>query len=168
MKHQHLQLSIVFFFGLVISGLQAQNIYMRKTIDKQTDYALTSIKKMTFSSGNLIVSSAVGADASYALNELRYLNFKDLTLGENQPLQKPQTILVYPNPVSDILHLSLTVLGEPTLLEIISIEGRVMLQKDWNASSQLATIPISGLPQGLYFCKISNANNTQTIKFLKQ
>lgn len=169
MKHQQVKICLVLLFGLAISGLQAQKMYLRKTNGTQTDFALTSIKKITFSSGNLVVSSTTGADASYSLLELWSLNFKDLNLGVDHLKQQPQAILLYPNPVTDVLHLSRTDTSQPlTFLEIISLEGRVLQQKDLNTINQFGPISVTELPQGLYFCKISTATSTQTIKFIKQ
>lgn len=165
MKNQQLKLSFVFLFVLSLSGLYAQNMYIRQGNGTQSNYALSSIKKITFSSGSLVVSSTAEADASNALKDLRYLNFKDLTLGLSNAKQDPQAIFIYPNPVNDVFHL---IAPEQNMssIAIISIEGRVLIQT--KQAGHTTAIDVSKLVRGLYLCKLYTETTTQTIKFLKK
>lgn len=165
MKHHQLKLGFVFLFVLSLSGLYAQDMYVRKGDGTQTNYALSSIKKLTFSAESLVVSSSGGADASYALKDLRYLNFKDLTLGLSNAKQEPQAIFIYPNPVTDVLRL-VAPTQSISFIAIISMEGRVLLQT--KQAGNTTAIDVSKLARGLYLCKIHTETTTQTIKFLKQ
>jgi hypothetical protein len=67
----------------LLEGVQGQNMYVR-TNSNQTTYSLANVKKITFSSGNLVVSSTTSEVNSYALSAMRYLNFADLSLGTKQ------------------------------------------------------------------------------------
>lgn len=165
MKHHQLKLGLVFLFVLSLSGLYAQNMYVRKGNGTQINYALSSIKKITFSAGSLVVSSTAGADASYALKDLRYLNFKDLTLGLNNGKQDPQAIFIYPNPVTDVFNLAAPAQSMSSIA-IISMEGRVLIQTKQVDNS--TAIDVSKLARGLYLCKIYTETTTQTIKFFKK
>lgn len=165
MKHHLLKLSFVFFFVFSLSGLYAQNMYVRKDNGIQANYALSSIKKMTFSAGSMVVGNTAGADASYALKDLRYLNFNDLTLGLGNAKQDPQAIFIYPNPVTDVFYLAAPAQSISSIA-IISMEGRVLMHT--KQAGNTTAVDVSKLAKGLYLCKIYTDTTTQTIKFLKQ
>jgi hypothetical protein len=150
-------------FGATMSGMKAQTMYVRPISGTQTAYPVANIQKLTFSGGNLVVTNLTGANGTFPLSGNRYLNFTDLTLGiPTQELIK-NSFYVYPNPVTTVLNITNQ---DPTQtithLEIISLEGRVVLEQN---TPQVA---VASLPQGMYFCKITSNNQTQTIKFLKQ
>lgn len=165
MKHHLLKLSFVFFFVFSLSGLYAQNMDVRKGNGTQTNYALSSIKKLTFSAGSMVVSSTAGADASYALKDLRYLNFNDLTLGLSIAQQDSEAIFIYPNPVVDVFRVSPPAQSISSIA-IISMEGRVLMQT--KQAGNTTAVDVSKLAKGLYLCKIYTETTTQTIKFIKQ
>jgi len=153
----------LFLFGAAISGLKAQTMYVRPIIGTQTAYPVANIQKLTFSGGNLVVTNLTGGNGTFALSGNRYLNFTDLTLATTSMELVNNRFYVYPNPVTNVLNITNE---DPTQtishLEIISLEGRVVLEQN---TPQVA---VAALPQGMYFCKITSNNKTQTIKFLKQ
>ena len=152
----------------LLEGLKAQNVYVR-TNSTQTSYSLSNIRKLTFSSGNIEVNPISGTADSYALNTMRYLNFTDLFLGTKEYVQASKNMMLYPNPVNDVLHLSFAnALQGAIQVQINTLEGRVVQQHNYNDTSGTATLSVTGLPSGLYLCKASNGINTQTIKFIKQ
>ncbi len=162
-------LALLFSFVclIVLEGVQGQNIYVR-TNSNQTTYSLANIKKLTFSSGNLVVSSTPSEVNSYALNTMRYLNFTDLSLGTKEYVQSPKNIVLYPNPVEDVLHLSFfNALQGAIQIQICTLEGRVVQQENHNDTNP-ATLNVTGLPSGLYLCKASNGISSEMIKFIKQ
>jgi len=73
---------------------------------------LSNIQKMSFSSGNLTVTKTDNSSGVFALSDLRYLNFSnitDITTDLQEDLSvKSQQLKVYPNPVGDILNINLT------------------------------------------------------------
>ena len=167
MKHQYNKLSFVFLFGLCLSGLNAQTMYVRPTTGSQVAYSVANISKLTFNAGNLLVTNITGANGTYLLTDLRYLNFTNLTLGL-PPLQKAKPFYLYPNPVSTILHLAVD--DQAPLIdhiEIISFEGRLLQQQN-QITGNAPQVDVTTLPQGMYFCRITSGSNNQTIKFLKQ
>jgi hypothetical protein len=157
---------LTFLFSLVclflLEGVEAQNMYVR-TNSNQTTYSLANIKKLTFSGGNLVVTNLTGVDGTFSLSGNRYLNFTNLTLATPTHELVKNSFYVYPNPVTSVLNITNQ---DPyqtiTHLEIISLEGRVVLEQN---TPQVA---VASLPQGMYFCRITSNNQTQTIKFLKQ
>lgn len=166
MKIQPLQLCFIVLFVLFISGLNAQTMYVRKTNNTQSDYVLANIRKMTFSSGNLVVSQVGGATNSYTLNDLRHINFNNFNLALINQVVPSLGILIYPNPVTDILHFS-KLEQNMSSIEIISMEGRVLLQSKQIIKDN-ATLDVSKLAKGLYLCKINTGTTTQTTKLIKQ
>ena len=158
--------SIVCLF--LLERVQGQNIYVR-TNSNQTTYSLANIKKLTFSSGNIVVSPNSGAVDSYALSAMRYLNFTDLSLGTKKYVQSSKNIVLYPNPVEDFLHLSfVNALQGAIQIQICTLEGRVVQQQNHIDNSNTATLSVIGLSSGLYLCKASNGNTSETIKFIKK
>lgn len=153
----------VLLFGAAISGMKAQTMYVRPITGAKDAHSVATIKNLTFSNGNLVVTNLTGGNATFPLSGNRYLNFTDLTLGTTTQELVKKNFYVYPNPVTNVLNITNE---DPTQtishLEIISIEGRVVLAQN---TPQVA---VASLPQGMYFCRITSNNQTQTIKFLKQ
>jgi hypothetical protein len=153
----------LFLFSFAISGLKAQTMYVRPISGLQTSYTIANIKKLTFSDGNLVVVNTTGSDDTFPLSGNRYLNFLDLTLATPSQELVKSNFFVYPNPVTNVLNITNQ---DPTQilshLEIISLEGRVLMQQNTPQAV------VAALPQGIYFCRITTNNQTQTIKFLKQ
>lgn len=169
MKDNLFKIFLFTLFGTSISGLKAQNVYIWKIDETQQSYSLNDIKKMTFSSGNLIVNNNSVEDNSYALNEVRYLNFTDLTLGVSQPNQLVNQLMVYPNPAKDVLNILIPNQAQlVSFIEIISIDGRVLQKHNLNTNNKLLQMSLYKFPQGIYFCKWSNNLTTQIVKFIKQ
>lgn len=163
-------LALLFSFVclFVLEGVHGQNMYVMTNSD-QTTYSLANIKKLTFSSGNLVVSPNSGSFDSYALSAMRYLNFVNLSLGTKKYVQSPKNIVLYPNPVEDFLHLSfVNALQGAIQIQICTLEGRVVQQQNHIDNSNTATLSVIGLSSGLYLCKASNGNTSETIKFIKK
>jgi hypothetical protein len=154
-------------FGL--TGLQAQTIYIKQNTGTQTAYALSSLRKMTFSGGNATIHKTDNTTAVYALSGLRYLNFTDLTTGIAKSAKQfgHSNLFIYPNPVTDVLNIDLTgVTGEGTI-SIFTLEGKVM-QTQNTSGNRLTTMILSHLPKGIYLCRYSNATEIKTVKIIKQ
>jgi hypothetical protein len=139
-------------------------MYVRPITGIQSAYSLATIKNLTFSNGNLVVTNLTGGNGTFALSGNRYLNFTDLTLATPTHELVKSSFYAYPNPATTVLNITNEDQSQIlSHLEIISLEGRVVIEQN---SPQVA---VASLPQGIYFCKItSNNNQTQTIKFLKQ
>ena len=59
MKHKRLKLCTILLLVFGLTGLQAQTMYVKTTGGVQTSYALSSIKKLTFSGGNMVDRKSV-------------------------------------------------------------------------------------------------------------
>ena len=172
MRHKRLKLSAVLLLGLGLTGLQAQTMYVKESSGTQTAYTLSNIQKMSFSSGNLTVTKTDNSSGVFALSDLRYLNFSDITdittdLQEDLSV-KSQQLKVYPNPVGDILNINLTGKSETEgTLSILNFEGKTLVTRKVSKEGVLS-LDISHLPTGIYLCRYSNATEIKTVKIIKQ
>ncbi len=76
---------------------------------------------------------------------------------------------VYPNPVTDFLHLELQADGGVLQAEIVDAAGRQVRKVELTASGNAyAPIRVSGLKAGSYILKVSQGNTSQEISFIKR
>jgi hypothetical protein len=169
MRHKRLKLGAVLLLGLGLTGLKAQTMYVKESSGTKTAYTLSNIQKMSFSSGNLTVTKTDNSSGVYALSDLRYLNFSDISTGLQEDLSvQSQMLKVYPNPVGDILNINLTGMSETEgTLSILNFEGKTVLSRQVNNEGVLS-LDISSLPTGIYLCRYSNASEIKTVKIIKQ
>jgi len=168
MRHKRLKLSILLLLGIGLTGLQAQTMFVRVSSGSQTVYALSSIRKMTFSGGNATIQKTDNSTSVYALSGLRYLNFTDLTTSiTDPPMKLSNNFVTYPNPVTDVLNIDLTDVTVEGVISILTLEGKVM-QTHKTMMSSIVSINISNLPQGIYLCRYSNTAAITTVKIIKR
>lgn len=164
-----MKLCAVLLLVLGLTGLQAQTMYVREISGIQTAYVLTNISKMSFESGNIMVRKTSGNTGTYALANLRYLNFTDLTVGISEMEQATAEVIVFPNPVNDMLNIQLLSTVKTTgVIEILSLEGKVIYKQTINGNANVYQVNISTLPKGMYICRINNGTNIKITKFIKQ
>lgn len=72
---------------------------------------------------------------------------------------------IYPNPARNSILLEAELNQKETLIEIISLEGKVLISQAWLNAKQ--EIDISQLPQGVYLVKISGNGPQGTQKLIK-
>jgi hypothetical protein len=169
MRHKRLKLSAAVLLGLGLGGLQAQTMYVKENNGTQTTYALNNIQKMSFSSGNVIVTKSNNTNSVYALTDLMYLNFNDFFTNIEESLSfEKQMLSVYPNPVTNVLNINITgTVQEEATLIIFNFEGKAVLNRRVRKAGVLS-LNIGHLPNGLYLCRYANVTETQTIKIIKQ
>jgi len=78
------------------------------------------------------------------------------------------SVTIYPNPAKSYINLNYTSLSQSAFGKIISVDGRMMKKINLAKGSTQSTININNLSRGTYFIVITNANTTQTLKFVKQ
>lgn len=168
MKHKKLKVSVVLLLGLGLISLQAQTMYVKESSGTQTAYALSNVRKMTFSGGNAMIHKIDNSTSVYALSGLQYLSFGDNTIGlEEQPDLVNANFIAYPNPVKDVLNIDLTgVVGEGTI-SIISLEGKLLQEQKTDGANTL-TLNLSQLPKGIYLCRYLSTTKIKTVKIIKQ
>ena len=144
-------------FGLVFSGMKAQTMYVRPIIGIHSAYELATIKNLTFSNGNLVVTNTNQANGTFALSSLKYLNFTDLVLGTSTQELTKNSFYVYPNPVTDKLYINInSATIENLTITLIDVLGKEIYKtKSFNKT---LTIDVSFYANGIYFLSIQNEN----------
>ena len=154
--------------ALFCMSASAQTMFVRPIAGSQTTYPVADIQKLTFDNGNMLVTNNTGASGGFALSGLRYVSFTDFNLGTTNPELATNKFYAYPNPASHILNISgSNAMQRVSQIEILSFEGRLLMQQK-PANESAPQVDISALPQGMYLCRITNGNQQQTLKFLKQ
>lgn len=74
--------------------------------------------------------------------------------------------MVYPNPASTNLYISVGKLEKQATLEITGINGQFFRAQPLTRSMQ--EISLQGLPNGVYYVKVSNGIHISTQKVIKQ
>lgn len=169
LKVKSLGMAALLTFTFSHSTVSAQTMYVKESSGTQTAYTLSNIQKMSFSSGNLTVTKTDNSSGVFALSDLRYLNFSDVSTDLQENLSvKSQQLKVYPNPVGDILNIDIAGMSEAEgTLSILNFEGKTMLSRQVN-NEDVLSLDISSLPTGIYLCRYSNAAEIKTVKIIKQ
>jgi hypothetical protein len=169
MKYKRLKLSAVLLLGLGLTSLQAQTMYVKESSGTQTAYTLSNIQKMSFSSGNLTVTKTDNSSGVYALSDLRYLNFSDVSTDLQEDLSvQNQMLKIYPNPIGDILNIDLTgISATEGTLSILNFEGKTVLSRQVN-NEVVLSLNISSLPTGIYLCSYASTTGIKTVKIIKK
>lgn len=88
--------------------------------------------------------------------------------GENIPTaimgEKADRPCVFPNPVTDVLHVTSLVSGSD--LQLFNKEGMLVFHQ--KATSDKAELTLSRLVPGIYFLKITHLNGSQMVKIIKR
>ncbi len=172
MQLKAIGVSIILVFSFGLTELKSQTMFVREINGAQTSFALSSIRKLTFLSGNMTVSETGINSDTFSISQIRYINFTDLTHDfSDHYIDEAQNFALYPNPVSDELIINYSISKYKTFdIDIISIEGKKIFSKNFlntQFTDGEAIINISSLPQGLYFCQIKNNETAKVFKFIK-
>ena len=171
-----LKISSELYLAIIIlvlgtAELRAQSVFVREKTGQQNAFFFGDIRKISFSPGEIILSITNGGSQSYALDDLKHLNYMFLTsLAPKQVFWKTgDGFTVFPNPASDHIYLQLSSGFDNTgRLEILSLEGKLMHAQVIDTNSNVYQINVSGLPEGFYVCRLSNGSAIETTKFIKQ
>src|ERR1035437_7461369 len=171
MKYKLLKLNLTLLLGFGLIPLHGQAIMnVKATVGTQTNYTLSTIRKLTFpNNNNMVVSKTTGSVDNYTISGVRYLKFGDV--GTNIAATQNDSrsnIHLYPNPVVDVLHIQLYGEEIQTItVEIFSIEGKLLYRNQLSGTISFQ-INVSELRQGIYLCRIYNGICAETNKFFKQ
>jgi len=156
-------------FSLGLTG-HAQTMHVKEKCGTKTIFATNDIMKLTFSGGNMTVTGHDGNPETFALTDIRYVNFTDLSTGV-YPLEnkKPEFLILFPNPVQDILTLNYKSLGEAIQFEVMTLDGKTVYRNIINIQSgtNQTDINVSSLPKGTYLCRLIDGKAVLMQKFLK-
>jgi hypothetical protein len=145
-------------------------MYVKEKSGTKTPFAIRDIQKLNFSGGNLIISNLNDNPASFAFANIRYVNFTDLPTGvDPSEKQKPEFLLLFPNPVRDILTVNYKSSGKSLQIEVMTPDGKTVYRKMIHMQSGInqADMNVSSLPDGLYLCRIVDGKTVLVNKFFK-
>lgn len=152
-------------FAMYVLPVSAQNMYVRNTNGTQDTYALSSISKLTFSGSNVTVHNIDNSSAIYAINETRYISFSNY-VGVYLPNEQENMLTIYPNPVSNILNISLPSDKLGGELLIVSLDGKTLISQ--KLTSTQTAIDLSVLSHGIYLCNYVHGEYSKTVKIIKE
>lgn len=169
MNYKNVKLSIVISFAIGITTLQAQTMYVKQLSGTQATYLLSEVRKMDFNSGKIIISDMNGSSDILTLNNLQSLSFQNTTTLPAALEKQGGRILLYPNPVIDVLNIQLTPNdNQEGIIEILSIDGKTLFSQVLNSTYTKYELDLTSLYKGLYLCRINTGKTIETSMILKQ
>ncbi len=88
-----------------------------------------------------------------------------LAIGLSLQEKKFDTFKVFPNPAETLLTIQIASVDNPTLIEIVDILGKKILEFSLEQSS--IELDVSGFSSGLYIINLQNAETSQIFKLIK-
>ena len=161
LKRRHL----LSFLMMCAVPLSAMDLQLHPKVGSSSSFTLSNVQKISFASGNLIITKKDASTSSFSLNSVGFLNFNDVVT--DLPLQLKSVINTYPNPAQDLLHIEIQLLkNQSAQLEIINLVGKVLVHTILSNSTN--TVSIAELPNGMYLCRVQNGTESTTTKLIKQ
>lgn len=163
---------VLVLYIFFLQGLSAQYLIIKEVNSGRKTIALTQIRKISFTNGNLQVSLIQGTLEEYALNSIQSLLFRENlpSVTFSAPFNETGFTL-FPNPSTGPLNLYYNSNYSATMrMQIIDSRGRFLIQEQFNFSegNNHKIIDISELPDGLYFCRLLQNGESAAIRFIKQ
>jgi hypothetical protein len=158
-------------FGL--TTIYAQNLYIRDKAGNQTAIAISNINKITFSGEDIVINQIGESENNFDLTNIRYINFIDLDTAatiNNVISEKSTLLMLYPNPVHDLININFTNPNSQTAkIEILSLNGNIIYVEQLKLTNEENTyqFSVSMLQRGAYLCRIITEKTVTTTKFLK-
>lgn len=171
MRHNKKFLWVVLLFGIALSGLQAQNtMNLIEKSGTQTSYALSSIKKITFTEGNMMVIKKDGTTNAFSLLQIRSLLFDRAIAIEEVRFVEKGDLMFYPNPAKNQLTIQYeSTTAEDVQIQIIDVLGKVVIRETFHTQTgtNRMSLSVDQLKQGLYLCRLYDNDKQIAGKFLK-
>jgi len=140
-------------------------------VEKEIDYhysgdewSYSSTTEYKYNDGHGDCISEIRSNKNGIVSEI-YYEYKYSIRGANEHISSVQT-KAYPNPVSDVLHVSINGADNATIT-ITNIAGSIVVQQKTN--QPITQIPVHSLSGGYYFLTVQTATKTETHKvFIKR
>ncbi len=111
------------------------------------------------------ITDANGNHEKLIVNATIWLASGGTPLSVNTPKDE-ENIIIYPNPVSEILNIKLQDVNTKTICNLFSIEGQLL--RSFDVQQENTTISVSNLSKGIYFVKLINNDHSEVIRFIKE
>lgn len=146
-------------------GLNAQgSMEVLKNDASKQSFELSNVRKLTFPTGNLVITPFIGSPVTISFAELRNLNFGNVKILEVPELISESTFEIYPNPTES----DLVIKGYERILQltIFDLQGKRMLQM--KPSTTDVTLNISEFARGVYVLQVTTTSQTLLKKIIKK
>jgi len=160
MKIHLLFLMVILLFRFTMPELKAQNLIIQQNNGSVNYETLSSVQKLSFLDGNLVVAFKSGSNDSYGLSTITKLYFDVHTSVSESTSQQSTQLTVFPNPVNNELSVQNMPEGA-TLVYIYRIDGELVFRTQVSSGNE--TIDVSNLQSGLYILIAKGC----TAKFIK-
>lgn len=141
-----------------------QNIEVLDQGGNSSSYLLSNVQKITFSSGEMILTKQDQSTSSFLINSLKRLSFKEVVTNQEGLVDNNSQVLLYPNPVNNELNLDIT---EACTVSVLNLKGEVLITKKYSEKGKKAMI-LEGLPSGFYLCQYASEKEVKTVKIIKE
>lgn len=159
MKKTAKKLITVIFLIFGLSSLQAQ-----ETVSVAGGEAIGSGGSASYSVGQVFYTTHTGINGNYSAQGVQQAFEISVVLGIHEVHNINLSFSAYPNPVSDLLTLSVENLGSSTLtLELYDLNGKLLKSK--KITGDITNIRTNNLVSATYFLRIMD--NKKTIKSFK-
>jgi len=109
--------------------------------------------------GSLVVTETT-ADSCVGTSEVFDVNIDNCTgISQNR---SDQWLKVYPNPVADDAFTVINSSGQPVVIKLFGLDGRLILEEKF--ASEKAVIRLNGVPAGIYILSATFSDKTMVIK----
>jgi hypothetical protein len=99
-----------------------------------------------------------GSTSAVAYYRIDDISVSSCAVGIEEALS-PEQITVFPQPASDLMHVVFPEAWPLTNLELLSLDGRVVLSQGVSGRSGNAVLDVAGIPQGVYILSLRTAND---------
>jgi len=155
-------------FCIGFSGIKAQSILkITETSETNSTFSTSEIRKLTFSSNQLVVHIKNETSSLFAFDNIEKLDFNNIATSDltSVNITSLQTVL-YPNPVIDRLYIKMEFPNKCKIsIEIYNLQGKLLLNQSVVSPD---CINVSELQKGMYICRLKSCDKIETLKFIKQ
>ena len=160
------------FMALFLAGMsapKAQNALYVKPVDgSQAVCPITDLRKLEFTSSEMILTKTDASVQTFLLSGLRFLSFKDYFTGIGDPLPEGHgRLALYPNPVKEWLHVGNAGDRPKTVtLEFTDMQGRVL--RRINAFEPGSAVDVNSMQPGIYLIRMIEPGTSSMSTFIKE
>ena len=167
----HFNRLLIIFLVLSLNVIQAhgtRTLIINQANGTSESVTLFDIQKLSFSNHSMTISYIDGLSDVFAVSEINTMTFGSLSTGIKTYNEARTEAQICQNPVKETLIFTVNgLLDESGSLVIMNTEGKVVMQQSFYLSEGKASVNVSSLPTGLYFCRIVTEHKIASLKMLK-
>ncbi len=146
-------------------AVQSQTIYLKSFEPSVDSLPIEAIKKITFSSGQLIAEMSGDKTINFGIANLRFMSCSS-ELADVNSAPNAFEVLAYPNPVNNLLNLQVGT-SVDVKINLFTVDGQKLNAPVVKSDSFHYQINVSALKSGCYFCSVLTENYNSVVRFVK-